>query len=165
MKQRHQLFFDIACSAALESKYDGTKVGCVVVKEGRPISIGWNGYPTGADDDGINQMVRDDRLQLAIHAEENAILNAALHGNSVKDATVYVTHKPCTSCLSKLSNAGVKQVFHVFNPGFEAAWCSPNREVYSKIPLYKKVSRIAMKVLRPHTREIYTTLDKYQIQE
>ncbi|QIG74011.1 dCMP deaminase [Rhizobium phage RHph_N34] len=162
---KYDLYFDIACSAALETKYDGTKVGCVVVKEGRVVAIGWNGYPAGADDERINSMDRNKRLELAIHAEENAILNAALHGNSVKDSQVFVTHKPCTSCLSKLSNAGVKEVYHIHNPKFEAAWCDPKQDIYEQIPLYSKVYSSIPGFLRPHTKEVYKTLDRYQTQE
>ncbi|AKE44796.1 putative dCMP deaminase [Sinorhizobium phage phiM9] len=164
--KRTNLYFDIACLAALESKYDGTKVGAVIVRDDHVIALGWNGYPGGADDEAINTtMDRIDRLKLAIHAEENAILNAARNGNSAKDSVVFVTHKPCTHCLAKLSNAGVKEVRYIQNLGFEAAWCDSNNEVYEKIPLHKDTYNYLLRARSETTKRIYPSLDRYQIPE
>jgi tRNA(Arg) A34 adenosine deaminase TadA len=163
--KRYDLYFDIACLAALQSKYDGTKVGCVIVKDDNIVAQGWNGYPGGADDIFINSMDRGDRLKLAIHAEENAILNAARNGNSAKGAIVFVTHKPCTLCLAKLSNAGVKEVRHICNPGFEAVWCDPQEHIYRQIPLIRETYNFRLGSRGETTKRIYPTLDKYQIKE
>lgn len=160
--KRNELYFDIAVRAALESKYDGSKVGTVIVRDDHVIALGWNGFPRDADDESINRMDRGDRLKLAIHAEENALLNAALNGNSAKDSVVFVTHKPCTSCLAKLSNAGVKEVRYIENPGFEAAWCTPVDHVYKMIPLNDHTYGYQLKCRSESTKETYVTLDKYQ---
>ena len=167
MSDKHvSLHFGLAIRAALESKYDGTKVGAVIVKDGRIVSTGWNGYPSGSDDKSNNSMERSKRLLLAIHAEENAILNAARTGNSAQDSIVYVTHKPCVACMARLSNAGVKEVRFIKNSGYEAAWCDELNDVYDAIPLSSRsVSYSVDSTMIPSDKTIYKTLDRYQIEE
>ncbi|QGZ13921.1 dCMP deaminase [Rhizobium phage RL38J1] len=165
MKDRLNLFFDVACVAATQSNYDGSKVGAVIVKDGRIVSTGWNGYPAGAKDDDINEMDRLKRLDLVIHAELNAVLNAAQQETSIKDATAYVTHKPCTQCLAKMQNAGIKEVRYLWNKGFEAAWCDSKEDIYRMIPLYEETTPKDPRYLSERIQTLYKTLDKYQTQE
>jgi|PlaIllAssembly_1097288.scaffolds.fasta_scaffold29684_3 dCMP deaminase len=94
-------------------------VGAVLVKDGHIISTGYNGAPRGmkhCDEVGcIRQKLNvpsGERHELcrAVHAEQNAIVQAAYHGISTKDSTMYVSLHPCVQCVKILINAGVKEV-------------------------------------------------------
>src|SRR6056297_646699 len=80
------------------------KVGAVIVKEKRVLATGYNGAPTGlkhCSETGClreqNNVPSGERHELCrgLHAEQNAIIQAALHGNSISEATLYCTHQPC----------------------------------------------------------------------
>ncbi len=125
--------FDLAIRTAFQSKYKGTKVGAVLVKDWRPIAVGCNGYPRGSDDDWINLLPREDRLSLAIHAEENVLFNAADAGVSVKGCNVFVTHHPCISCFSKMQSVGIKNILYIKNPNLEKEWIAPKAHLYEAV--------------------------------
>lgn len=117
MKTKHGLFMRIAHDAARESTCPRASVGAVLVKENRPISIGYNGAVRGSKhcvDDGCWVLPRGKQKSClrAVHAELNAILNAAYHGASVKDATMYCTHSPCLDCLKACINAGIRTIMY-----------------------------------------------------
>lgn len=134
---REDFFFDIAKRVALESKYDGTKVGSVLVKDNRSIvTHGCNGYPNGLDDDYINTLSRDERLKLVIHAEENSLLNMLEFGiDRVERLTAFVTHHPCIKCAARLKRAGIHQVKYIKNSEFEAKWIEPDRKLFDKLQM------------------------------
>ena len=86
------------------------KVGAVIVKEDRIISIGFNGTPVGQsnvceDNDG-------NTLPSVVHAESNAIMFAAKNGMSTKNCTLVVTHSPCFECAKMIVQCGIKHVFY-----------------------------------------------------
>ncbi len=86
------------------------KVGCVIAKDNRIISIGYNGLPKG-----LGNMCEDmegKSKSEVIHAEHNAILFAAKEGISINGATVYVTHRPCNHCLVMMEVAGISKVIY-----------------------------------------------------
>lgn len=127
-------FLNVAREFAKISKYEGTKVGCVLVKDGLMISHGVNGYPVGVDDNYINSMDREDRLKLAIHAEENAILKLLEFGISAKGATAFVTHHPCIGCASRLYSIGIKKVVYPKqDEEFIERWIKPVDHLYKKL--------------------------------
>ena len=100
-------FLTMASVISNWSKDPSTKVGAVIANDQKQIiSHGYNGFPRGAADD---LRLYDRRLKLprVLHAEENAVLNAAgnLHG-----CTVYITHPPCLHCCSILKQVGIKEV-------------------------------------------------------
>ncbi|MDR1817514.1 MAG: dCMP deaminase [Puniceicoccales bacterium] len=86
-------------------------VGCVVVSAGRNanriIAAGYNGFLPGAPHESH---VRDGHEQATVHAEQNAIADAAKRGAALEGATVYVTHFPCVNCAKILAAAGVGAV-------------------------------------------------------
>ena len=93
------------------------KVGAVIVKEKRILSTGYNGVPTGITHCTPETCLRNiynvpsgERHELCrgLHAEQNAIIQAAYHGVSIADAIIYVTHQPCSICTKMLINAGIK---------------------------------------------------------
>ena len=85
--------------------------GCVLVRDNRVISTGYNGSPPGTPhcytDGGI---VVDNHCVRTNHAEINAICQASQYGLSVKGCTAYVTNMPCTACAKALIGAGIKRV-------------------------------------------------------
>lgn len=94
------------------------KVGAIAVKDGRVIATGYNGSPRGTthctEDTCLRLNVPSGtrhELCRAVHAEQNLVAQAALHGVSLKDAVVYVDTSPCGICAKLLVNAGVKEVY------------------------------------------------------
>jgi dCMP deaminase len=103
-------FLRIAEEVRLWSKDPGTKVGCVLVNERRILSTGYNGFPQTISDDLDRYIDRDYKLSVTVHAEANAILNAAKNGTKVQGSTLYVTFPPCSQCASAIIQAGVAQI-------------------------------------------------------
>jgi dCMP deaminase len=90
------------------------KVGSIIVKENRIISIGYNGMPAGWDNNCENEL-EDGSLKTkseVLHAEENALIKLARDGESGKDASLFVTHAPCIQCAKLIYGAGITQVFY-----------------------------------------------------
>ena len=97
-------------------------VGAVIVKDKHVLATGYNGAPAGVKsckDKGeclrkklnIPSGTRHE-LCFAVHAEQNAIAQAARFGISVEGATIYVTHQPCTICTKMIINSGIKKVIY-----------------------------------------------------
>jgi dCMP deaminase len=103
-------FLRIAEEVRLWSKDPGTKVGCVLVNQRRIVSTGYNGFPQTISDDLDRYIDREYKLSVTVHAEANAILNAAKNGTKVEGSTLYVTFPPCSQCASAVIQAGVAQV-------------------------------------------------------
>lgn len=102
----------VAQAFASMSKYPGTRVGALILGEGFEVrSSGWNGAPRGsaADEDGRLED-RVSRLHWAVHAESNAIANAARAGVSTMGCVMVVTHTPCMACAKLIAQAGIKLV-------------------------------------------------------
>jgi len=102
-----RFFMAQACLASGRSSCDRLNVGCVVVKNNRVITTGYNGFLKGAPH--ISR-VRDGHEQFTIHAEQNAICDAANRGVSMENATSYITHFPCINCFKLLIASGIKEI-------------------------------------------------------
>lgn len=96
-------------------------VGAVIVKDKRILSTGYNGAPAGISHCIDTGCLREqlnvpsgERHELCrgIHAEQNAIIQAAYHGVSVKGATLYCTDLPCSICAKMIINAGIKVIYY-----------------------------------------------------
>ncbi len=116
-----EYFMEIAKVVAKRSTCLRQKVGAVIVKDKRILTTGYNGAPTGMkhclDIGCLREQLRipsGERHELcrAVHAEQNAIIQAAYHGVSIKDATLYTTHQPCIMCAKMIINAGIKKVVY-----------------------------------------------------
>lgn len=103
-------FIRIAEEVKTWSKDPDKKVGCVLVRDNRDISKGYNGLPKGISDDLSRLKDPYFKGKVIIHAEENAILNAARYGVNTEGSTAYVTFHPCASCASKLIQAGIVKI-------------------------------------------------------
>ena len=102
-------FMKAATLASIRSPCERLKVGCVLVKNNRLISMGYNGFLAGTDHRSI---VRWGHEQATIHAEINAITDAAKRGVSIDDAVAYITHYPCINCFKALASSGVKKIYY-----------------------------------------------------
>lgn len=110
-------FMKIAEDVATRSTCLRRQVGAVIVKDKRILTTGYNGAPTGISHCTEQNCLRTiynvpsgERHELCrgLHAEQNAIIQAAYYGVSVKDANIYVTHQPCSICTKMLINSGIK---------------------------------------------------------
>ncbi|HAE60745.1 MAG TPA: cytidine deaminase [Eubacteriaceae bacterium] len=97
------------------------QVAALIVKDKRIIATGYNGAPTGTAHCGEVGCLREQQsipsgsrheLCRGIHAEQNAIIQSAVHGVSVKDSTIYITHSPCVLCAKMIINAGIKRIVY-----------------------------------------------------
>ena len=102
-------FMKAATLASIRSPCDRLKVGCVIVKNNRLISMGYNGFLAGTDHRSI---IRWGHEQATIHAEINAITDAAKRGVSIDDSVAYITHYPCINCFKALASSGVKKIYY-----------------------------------------------------
>lgn len=85
------------------------KVGAIVVKDDRIISIGYNGTPAGWDNVCEDENYRT--IPEVIHAEANAISKLAKSQESGEDSTMFITHAPCVECSKLIFTSGIKKVY------------------------------------------------------
>ncbi len=83
------------------------QVGCLLVKDNRIISQGYNGFLPGCPHQSV---VRNNHEQATVHAEQNAICDCAKRGVSCEGATAYITHYPCIICCRLLLASGIKKI-------------------------------------------------------
>ncbi len=111
-----EYFMEIARQVATRSTCLRRHVGAIIVRDKRILSTGYNGPPKGLrhcdevgclrEQLGIPSGQRQEICR-GLHAEQNAIIQAALHGVSVEGGTVYVTHQPCITCAKMIINSGI----------------------------------------------------------
>lgn len=115
-----EYFMEVAELAAKRSTCLRRNVGAVVVLDKRIIATGYNGAPRGImhceerggclrEKMGIPSGERHE-LCMALHAEQNAIIQAASMGQSIEGSTIYVTHQPCVICAKMIINAGIRRI-------------------------------------------------------
>ncbi|RXJ98052.1 dCMP deaminase [Arcobacter sp. CECT 8986] len=111
-------FVNIAHEIASASKCVSKQVGAVIVKDGRILSTGYNGTPSGYVNcsehwhDEYTKEHHEWSKTYEIHAEMNAIIWAARKGISIEDATIYVTLEPCSECSKNLIASGIKRIVY-----------------------------------------------------
>ena len=112
-------FMEIASVVAKRSTCLRNQVGALFVKNKRILSTGYNGAPSGLEHCDTVGCAREGvasgthhELCRAVHAEQNAIIQAALHGISIEGATLYCTHQPCILCAKMMINARVTKVVY-----------------------------------------------------
>lgn len=116
-----EYFMDIAHVVARRGNCSRRKVAAVIVRDKRIVSTGYNGTPRGVAnccEGGCPRCASDAPSGqnlgecICAHAEENAIVQAAYHGISVRDGTLYCTLSPCLMCTKMVINAGIKEVVY-----------------------------------------------------
>ena len=103
-------FKEIVEVTAKRSPCHRMKVGCLLVKDNRIISQGYNGFLPGCPH---NSIIRDNHEQATIHAEQNAICDCAKRGVSTIDCTAYITHYPCIICCRLLLAAEIGEIKYI----------------------------------------------------
>ena len=103
-------FKEIVEVTAKRSPCERMKVGCLLVKDNRIVSQGYNGFLPGCPHTSI---VRDNHEQATIHAEQNAICDCAKRGVSTIDCTAYITHYPCIICTRLLLASGISKIYYI----------------------------------------------------
>jgi len=127
MKKGHKInrptwdeyFMGIADLVSRRSTCLRRRVGAVLVKDKRILATGYNGAPSKIPHCSVTGCIREklkipsgERHELCrgLHAEQNAFLQAALHGTSLKDSALYSTTQPCIICAKMIINAGIKEI-------------------------------------------------------
>ncbi len=106
-------FMDIAFQVAKRSTCDRARVGAIIVKDRRILTTGYNGAPAGLPHcDDVGHLMVGGHCMRTLHAEQNAIIQGALHGVAVAGGTMYVTHQPCLTCAKMIINAGIERVVY-----------------------------------------------------
>lgn len=106
-------FMGIAEQVAARATCDRKHVGAVIVKDKNILATGYNGSISGMPHcDEMGHMIENDHCVATIHAEANAILQAAKHGTSIDGADLYITTSPCWQCFKLIANAGIRRVFY-----------------------------------------------------
>jgi dCMP deaminase len=115
-----QYFLMLSILAARRSTCLRRHVGAVIVKEKNVLSTGYNGAARGAPHCSVTGCIREKmnvpsgekhELCTGLHAEQNAILQAAYHGVSIRGSDIYATTRPCVICTKMIINAGIKRIF------------------------------------------------------
>lgn len=103
-----EYFLGIARAVAERSTCDRKHVGCVLVRDNNVLACGYNGSVTGEPHcDDVGHLMENGHCTRTVHAEANAVAQAAKNGVSVRGATAYVTCTSCRACEMLLRNAGV----------------------------------------------------------
>lgn len=102
-----QYFAKIVKVTSERSPCSRLHVGCILVKNNRIISQGYNGFLPGFPHESI---VIDNHEQSTVHAEQNAIVDCAKRGVSCEGSTAYITHYPCLICTRLLIASGIKEI-------------------------------------------------------
>jgi dCMP deaminase len=102
-----EYFAKIVEVTAERSSCDRLHVGCLLVKDNRIVSQGYNGFLPGCPHRSV---VRNNHEQATVHAEQNALCDCAKRGVSCAESTAYVTHYPCIICSRLLLAAGIKEI-------------------------------------------------------
>ena len=111
-------FMDIAFQVSTRSTCDRKHVGCVIVKDKNIIATGYNGSICGTPHcDDVGHLMENGHCIRTIHAEVNAICQAAKRGVSVDGGEAYVTVLPCWTCFKVLVNSGIKRIIYEENYG------------------------------------------------
>ena len=122
--KHHHYFMNIAIAVRKRANCKGSRIGAVIVLNGRIISTGYNGTPENMPnclDGGCYRCANRDKfppgtgydLCICVHAEQNAILSAARFGIAIEGSTVYTTMRPCFGCTKEMLQAKVKAVYYL----------------------------------------------------
>ena len=107
-----EYFLNLAEQIKLKSKDQSTQIGAVIVGiDNEVLSTGYNSFPRGLDDNRPERQERPQKYFWMVHAEINAIVNAARIGIPIKNSIIYLTcGLPCADCAKAIINAGIKKI-------------------------------------------------------
>ncbi len=106
-------FMNIAKQVATRSTCGRKHVGSVIVRDRTILSTGYNGSIRGMPHcDDVGHMMENDHCVATIHAEANAILQAAKNGVRIEGSEIYISASPCWICFKMIANAGIKKIYY-----------------------------------------------------
>jgi len=106
-----QYFMDIARQVATRATCDRKHVGAVLVRDRTILSTGYNGSIRGLPHcDEVGHMMENGHCVATVHAEANAIIQAAKNGVAIDGSSIYTTASPCWPCFKLVANSGVKRI-------------------------------------------------------
>jgi len=109
----HQYFMNIAHQVATRSTCDRKHVGAVIVRDRTILSTGYNGSIRGMPHcDEVGHLMENDHCVATVHAEANAIIQAAKNGVQIEGAELYTTASPCWPCFKLIANAGIVRIYY-----------------------------------------------------
>ena len=109
----HTYFMNIARQAATRSTCDRKHVGAVIVRDKTILSTGYNGSIRGLPHcDDVGHLMEGGHCVGTVHAEANAIIQAAKNGVRIDGAELYTTASPCWSCFKLIANAGIRTIYY-----------------------------------------------------
>lgn len=128
-----EYFMEIACTVAKRSTCDRKKVGVVITRDRTILSTGYNGSIRGEPHcDDVGHMIEDGHCVRTVHAECNAIGQAAKMGVCIDGAVLYVTASPCWPCFKLIANSGISRIVY--------------GEFYRDERIFKIAERLGMKL-------------------
>ena len=127
-----EMFKNILLATAHRSPCHRLQVGCVLVKDKRIISQGYNGFLPGA---AHKSVVRNNHEQATVHAEQNAICDCAKRGVSCDKSIAYITHYPCFNCMKQLCASGIIEIKYMFD--YHNDPLVENLSHITKVPIHK----------------------------
>ncbi|MDI6802324.1 MAG: cytidine/deoxycytidylate deaminase family protein [Bacteroidota bacterium] len=108
-----EYFMNIAEQVATRSTCDRKKIGAVIVRDKTILSTGYNGSVKGAPHcDDIGHDMENGHCVRTVHAEANAVAQAARYGVAIDNSEIYITASPCLTCFKLIANAGIKVVYY-----------------------------------------------------
>ena len=108
-----EYFMNIAKQVASRSTCDRKHVGAVIARDKTILSTGYNGSIRGMPHcDEVGHLMENDHCVATIHAEANAVLQAAKNGVMINNSEIYITASPCWTCFKMLANAGIKKIYY-----------------------------------------------------
>ena len=106
-----EYFMNIAREVATRATCDRKHVGSVIIRNRTILSTGYNGSARGLPHcDDVGHMMEDGHCVRTVHAEANAIVQAAKNGTNIEGAGIYVTASPCWNCFKLIANAGLTRI-------------------------------------------------------
>jgi dCMP deaminase len=106
-------FMNLAMQAATRSTCPRKHVGAVIVRDKAVLSTGYNGSIRGAPHcTEVGCLMENSHCVRTVHAEANALVQAAQHGVRLEGAVIYVTASPCFNCFKLIANAGIRSVYY-----------------------------------------------------
>jgi len=110
----NEYFMSLAILSSSRSPCSRLHVGCILVKDKRVVSMGYNGFLPGEEHKSVIQEDHSGKKHemATIHAEQNAITYGANAGVSLREASVYITHYPCLNCAKLLVSCGIKDIYY-----------------------------------------------------
>jgi len=109
-----EYFMQIADQVATRSTCDRKHVGAVIVRDKTILSTGYNGSVRGMPHcDDVGHMMENTHCIATVHAEANAIIQAAKNGTAIDGADIYVTASPCWNCFKLIANSGIRRIFYL----------------------------------------------------